>query len=497
MVRCAGGPSGIIAVCIALGALGSPLGDERGTLYFADPAAGAIFRSRLDGSGLQVIISGLSEPMDLALDAARGRLFWCDAGTNKIQSSFLNGSDVRDVVVLGAGIISSIAVDSVRGRLFWLLRNGKIQRAGLDGAGRADVHVFEDPVNLEGIAVDPLSGWIYWSDAISRRIRRAGHDFGWHALVAALETGSSPSAVALDALAGLVCWADTFADRIECSGLDGKNRRTIVTGLKVAKGLALDHHGGKVYWSDNQVRAVYRANMDGSQREELIATGLQGVHGLAVLPMVTTTSTTTSTASTATSTTSYTTTATTSTATTSTTNNITTSTTTCFDVNYAATDLYGDTCGWYASRLGRCGDHDDEDFKADYMCCVCGGGSAGELFKPSTIRTTTTSTTSTFTSTTTTTTEAHRYGRKVPPPTKLALAVRAGATEIEVLISEGFRIGDQISIGDEQNEVVGFGSLVLATPLTKNHPALVCLMQEAQHDPRDSIRPRCVGYCPV
>ena len=32
----------------------------------------------------------------------------------------------------------------------------------------------------------------------------------------------------------------------------------------------------------------------------------------------------------------------------------------------------------HSKNLGSCGEHDDDDFKSNEMCCACGGGSSGD-----------------------------------------------------------------------------------------------------------------------
>jgi len=46
----------------------------------------------------------------------------------------------------------------------------------------------------------------------------------------------------------------------------------------------------------------------------------------------------------------------------------------CEDTNSGAKDPYGDDCTGYAANVGWCGKYDDDDFKSNQMCCVCGGG---------------------------------------------------------------------------------------------------------------------------
>ena len=43
----------------------------------------------------------MDEPYDIALDVADGKIYWTDAGTNKIQRANLDGSQVEDLVTAG------------------------------------------------------------------------------------------------------------------------------------------------------------------------------------------------------------------------------------------------------------------------------------------------------------------------------------------------------------------------------------------------------------
>jgi hypothetical protein len=55
--------------------------------------------------------------------------------------------------------------------------------------------------------------------------------------------------------------------------------------------------------------------------------------------------------------------------------------------------------------------------------------------------------------------------------TKLSLAIKAGATVIEVADQTGFNIGDVIQIGAETNEIKGISSIILNHPVSGDHPA--------------------------
>ena len=52
---------------------------------------------------------------------------------------------------------------------------------------------------------------------------------------------------------------------------------------------------------------------------------------------------------------------------------------TCRDTNNGALDIGGDGCNWYEQNVGFCGNYDNLLFKANEMCCTCGGGTREEF----------------------------------------------------------------------------------------------------------------------
>lgn len=52
----------------------------------------------------------------------------------------------------------------------------------------------------------------------------------------------------------------------------------------------------------------------------------------------------------------------------------------CWDTNNGAGDVTNDGCDWYERNPGYCGNYDTESFKAQEMCCTCGGGSSGSCY---------------------------------------------------------------------------------------------------------------------
>lgn len=69
--------------------------------------------SREDGTGRFVVVpSGVESPHSLALDPARGLLFWTDLGKQPcIRRAGLDGSNIMTVVALVSGSVTDISLD--------------------------------------------------------------------------------------------------------------------------------------------------------------------------------------------------------------------------------------------------------------------------------------------------------------------------------------------------------------------------------------------------
>ena len=121
-------------------------GSTRATKMYWTEWSGKIRRADLNGVNVEDLVTGLNQPEVIALDVARGKMYWTDAGTDKIQCADLNGSNVKDLVT-GLGSPSGIALDVAGGKMYWTeWNNSKIWRADLDGS---DV---EDPRYQTGIS---------------------------------------------------------------------------------------------------------------------------------------------------------------------------------------------------------------------------------------------------------------------------------------------------------------------------------------------------------
>ena len=251
-------------------------------MYWLDRGTNRIQRSGLDGSNVESLVTaGLSGPKELALDVAGGKMYWTDNGTDKIQRANLDGSQVEDLVTVGLVGPAALELDVAADRMYWTDQGtGKIQRANLDGSDVEDlVTGLRDP---QGLALDIAAGRMYWTDQGAKVIRRANLD---GSDIQDLVTSGlrAPTALVLDTESGRMYWTDWGTDRIQRADLDGSNVQDLVsTRGDILHGLALDLAAGKMYWTDHGRGRIQRANLDGSNVEDLVTTGLSGPSGLAL-----------------------------------------------------------------------------------------------------------------------------------------------------------------------------------------------------------------------
>ena len=252
-------------------------------IYWTDLGTDKIQRANLDGSNVQdLVTSGLRSPSGIALDIAGGKMYWTDKDTDKIQRANLDGSNIEDLVTQGLDGPDSIALDVAGGKMYWInsgsrpipegrlyVGTQKIQRANLDGSNVEDLVTrgLDSPSN---IALDVVSGKMYWSDYFTQKIQRANLD-GSNVEDLVTRGLDRPADIALDVVSGKMYWTDRGTDKIQRANLDGSNVENLVTrNLEWPTSIALDVVSGKIYWSDWGTQKIQRANLDGSNVEDLV-----------------------------------------------------------------------------------------------------------------------------------------------------------------------------------------------------------------------------------
>src|SRR5271165_4107117 len=67
-------------------------------IYWTDAGNDDIRRANADGSGQQTLVSGVSQPVGIALNLAGGKMYWTDEGAGDIRRANLDGTGSQTLV---------------------------------------------------------------------------------------------------------------------------------------------------------------------------------------------------------------------------------------------------------------------------------------------------------------------------------------------------------------------------------------------------------------
>jgi len=215
----------------------------------------------LDGSDQRFAILNVYNIYGLDFDILTNMLYWCDIDLGSIYRASIN-SDGRELVISGLGFPENIAIDWINRKLYWCDSDyDTIEYSNLDGTGRT-VLVNNGLDQPRGMAIDPSSGHIYWSDwGAVPKIEKVKLD-GTERQVIINSSLVWPNDLTINYEVSKLCWVDAFLDKIECSNFDGGERTTLYQNVSHPYGITI--YNDMLYWSDWTRRSVETAAISGN-----------------------------------------------------------------------------------------------------------------------------------------------------------------------------------------------------------------------------------------
>ena len=145
----------------------------------------------------------------------------------------------------------------------------------MDTATR-DVSVLVAGVFTRGLAVDQLTGNLFFTDRHNRSInvcnlktraikRLVQNSISSEGLI------SKPRSVAVDPIAGYLFWTDWGHGTLERSKLDGSERRVLIShSILTPSGLTIDRSNQQLYWIDYAYKSIQSCDYNGLNRSTII-----------------------------------------------------------------------------------------------------------------------------------------------------------------------------------------------------------------------------------
>lgn len=189
-------------------------------------------------------------------------IFWSDSVEKKIFKTSVNDGKIHtEVIKDGISLCDGLAVDWIYGNIYWT-DTGKntIELANYKGEMRKTLinNSLDEP---RSIALNPLDGWMFWSDwGKQGRIERAGLD-GSHRQVIVSQDIKWPNGITLDLVNQRLIWVDAKLSSISSCNYDGSDRTLILRSADTLHHpFSISVFEDYVYWSDWDTQAIFRAN---------------------------------------------------------------------------------------------------------------------------------------------------------------------------------------------------------------------------------------------
>jgi len=210
-------------------------------------------------SGYEPILKNLTNAIGIDYDMNRSLVYWSDVELDIIMRSYINGSDVREIVSIGLETPSGIACDWIHGLLFWADSGTKrIEVSDFDGRYRK-VLIWDGLEKPRSLAVHPNESFIFWLDwGTIPRLERSTMDGGSRLTLASTNL-QWPNGITIDYVTNTIYWTDAKFHVIERIDIYGNGRKSILSrGLPHPFGISVFEDF--VYWTDWKTRSLTRAN---------------------------------------------------------------------------------------------------------------------------------------------------------------------------------------------------------------------------------------------
>ncbi|ELU10964.1 hypothetical protein CAPTEDRAFT_222521 [Capitella teleta] len=182
-----------------------------------------------------VLVTGLEDAAALDFLYSDGAVFWTDVSLEMIKMAYVNDS-AHSIDIITRGLVSpdGLACDWLARKLYWTdSETNRIEVSNVDGSYRKVLY-WENLDQPRAIALDPLNGYMYWTDwGEHPKIERAGMDGRHGSRQVIIKTDIFwPNGLTVDYAESKIFWADAKLHFIHSCNFDGTGRRVVVDGFR-------------------------------------------------------------------------------------------------------------------------------------------------------------------------------------------------------------------------------------------------------------------------
>ncbi|EDO49133.1 predicted protein [Nematostella vectensis] len=231
-------------------------------LIFANRSDIRILQTNGGTPNVTVVVKNLEDAIALDFDYEQNYVFWTDVLLEKIKRARIFGNNTQeDVISVGLKRPEGLAVDWCSKKLYWTdseVETNRIEVSNMDGRFRK-VLFWENLGQPRAIAVDPASGYMFWTDwGEEPKIERAGMD-GTQRTVIVSKDIFWPNGLTIDHNDKRIYWTDAKQHHIATTDFNGKEKRTIIRGT-LPHPFAVSLYGNKLYWTDWTTKSIHSCN---------------------------------------------------------------------------------------------------------------------------------------------------------------------------------------------------------------------------------------------
>ncbi|XP_069042806.1 low-density lipoprotein receptor-related protein 1 isoform X2 [Lepisosteus oculatus] len=217
-------------------------------------------------------IENLMNPRALDFHSESGFIYFADATSYLIGRQKIDGTERETILKDGIHTVEGIAVDWMANNLYWTDDGPKktISVARLEKASQTRKTLIEGKMtHPRAIVVDPLHGWMYWSDweedpkeSKRGKIERAWMDGTNRNVFLTSKTVLWPNGLSLDIPQGVLYWVDAYYDRIEMVYLNNSERKTVYDGQELNHAFGLCHYKHFLFWNEYRSGSIYKLDQE-------------------------------------------------------------------------------------------------------------------------------------------------------------------------------------------------------------------------------------------